>query len=67
MTEIKLHNGKPAKTASLKEINAAIKWFSGTIEKYKRGKIQFAFGWLEEHKSQLEAYRSDRIGRKCLK
>lgn len=62
MTEIKLHNGKSAKTASLKEINAAIKWFSDTIEKYKNMKI--AFGWIESHKARLEAYRSDRIGKK---
>lgn len=59
---VKLHNGKPAKDASLKEINAAIKWFSDTIEKYKG--MNFAFGWIEAHKARLEAYRSDRIGKK---
>ena len=61
---VKLHNGKPAKDASLKEINAAIKWFSDTIEKYKNNKAPLAFGTLLEHKAKLEAYRSDRIGKK---
>jgi len=59
---VKLHNGKSAKDASLKEINAAIKWLSDTIEKYKGMKL--AFGWIEGRKARLEAYRSDRIGKK---
>jgi hypothetical protein len=37
MTEIKLHNGKPARTASLKEINAAIEWFSEKNLDFKNG------------------------------
>lgn len=64
MKALKLHNGKPAKDASLKEINRAIQWFSDTIEKYKKNGLPLAFGAFSEHKAQLEAYRSDRIGKK---
>jgi hypothetical protein len=63
MAEIKLHNGKPAKTASLKEINAAIKWFSERILDFEQKGINLT-KQFQEWKSQLEAYRSDRIGKK---
>lgn len=62
MAEIKLHNGKRAKNASLKELTRSIEWFSKTIEKFKKEGINLASSF-EGLKSALLACRSDKIGK----